>query len=122
MDRGFAPDITRREGELTRSRVSAPLIKETSAGVGDYPNFYLGSVTVAGALAGLLFVSLSVAPQRMEGRRPAEHQAIAGTAYPGRLTAAAVTSGPPAAPAAAARDTRSPGRTGCSASSPGPPG
>ncbi len=41
MDRGFAPDITRREGELTRPRVSAPL-----------------------------------------GRRSAEHQAIAGTAYP----------------------------------------
>jgi hypothetical protein len=49
--------------------------------VGDYPNFYLGSVTVAGALAGLLFVALSVAPQRLAGGRSAEHQAIAGTAY-----------------------------------------
>jgi hypothetical protein len=28
------------------------LIKETPAGVGDYTNFYLGSVTVAGAPAG----------------------------------------------------------------------
>jgi hypothetical protein len=49
--------------------------------VGDYTNFYLGSTTVAGALAGLLFVSLSVAPQRVEGGRPAEQQAIAATAY-----------------------------------------
>ena len=81
MDRGFAPDITRREGELARPRVSGPLIKERPAGVGDYTNFYLGSVTVAGALAGLLFVALSVAPQRLSGSRPAEHQAIAGTAY-----------------------------------------
>ncbi len=77
--------------------------------MGDYTNFYLGSTTVAGDLAGLLFVSLSVAPQRLSGGRSAEQQAIAATGTgtgPGRLTAAAVTSGPPAAPAAAARDTR----------------
>lgn len=49
--------------------------------MGDYTNFYLGSVTVAGALAGLLFVSLSVAPQRVEGGRSAEQQAVAATAY-----------------------------------------
>lgn len=52
MDRGFAPGITRREGELTQTRVSAPPRQERSAGAGDYTNFYLGSVTVAGALAG----------------------------------------------------------------------
>ena len=49
--------------------------------MGDYTNFYLGSTTVAGALAGLLFVSLSVAPQRLSGGRSAEQQAIAATAY-----------------------------------------
>ena len=38
--------------------------------MGDYTNFYLGSTTVAGALAGLLFVSLSVAPQRLSGPAP----------------------------------------------------
>ena len=61
--------------------MSPPLPQERSAGVGDYTNFYLGSVTVAGALAGLLFVALSVAPQRLSGGQSAEHQAIAGTAY-----------------------------------------
>lgn len=49
--------------------------------MGDYTNFYLGSTTVAGALAGLLFVSQSVAPQRLSGGRSAEQQAIAATAY-----------------------------------------
>jgi hypothetical protein len=32
--------------------------------VASYTNFLVGSTTVAGALAGLLFVALSVAPQR----------------------------------------------------------
>jgi len=56
--------------------VSRPLIKETPGGAGDCINCYLGSVTVARALAGLLFVALSVAPQRLAGGQPAEHQAI----------------------------------------------
>ena len=33
--------------------------------VSSYTNFFLGSTTVSGALTGLLFVSLSVAPQRL---------------------------------------------------------
>ncbi|MDR2988457.1 MAG: hypothetical protein LBV34_26845 [Nocardiopsaceae bacterium] len=47
----------------------------------DYKDFYLGSVTVAGALTGLLFVALSVAQAREEGKTSIEHQAVAGTAF-----------------------------------------
>lgn len=46
-----------------------------------YTNFFLGSVTVAGALTGLLFVALSVAPQRLTGGDSVEHQAVAATAF-----------------------------------------
>jgi hypothetical protein len=46
-----------------------------------YTDFYLGSVTVAGALTGLLFVALSVAQAREEGKTSIEHQAVAGTAF-----------------------------------------
>jgi hypothetical protein len=47
-----------------------------------YTNFFLGSVTVAGALTGLLFVALSVAPQRQsESGLSVEHQSIAATAF-----------------------------------------
>jgi hypothetical protein len=50
MDRDLAPDITRME--------CCPRVFTRDQGniswVGDYPNFYLGSTTVAGALAGLL--------------------------------------------------------------------
>jgi hypothetical protein len=46
-----------------------------------YTDFYLGSVTVAGALTGLLFVALSVAQAREEGNTSIEHQAVAGTAF-----------------------------------------
>ncbi len=62
--------------------------------MGDYTNFYLGSVTVAGALAGLLFVALSVAPQRLSGDRSAEHQAVAGTAYTALIDALWIGGGP----------------------------
>lgn len=47
----------------------------------DYTDFYLGSVTVAGALTGLLFVALSVAQGREDGKTSVEHQAVAGTAF-----------------------------------------
>ncbi|HWG63537.1 MAG TPA: hypothetical protein VG253_17735 [Streptosporangiaceae bacterium] len=48
----------------------------------DYANFFLGSTTVAGALTGLLFVALSVAPERLSGRSASlEHQSIAATAF-----------------------------------------
>ena len=46
-----------------------------------YTNFFLGSVTVAGALTGLLFVALSVAQSRGRGLESAEHQAVAATAF-----------------------------------------
>jgi hypothetical protein len=46
-----------------------------------YTNFFLGSVTVAGALTGLLFVALSVAQGREQGKTSLEHQAVAGTAF-----------------------------------------
>jgi hypothetical protein len=46
-----------------------------------YTNFFLGSVTVAGALTGLLFVALSVAQSREQGKTSIEHQAVAGTAF-----------------------------------------
>jgi hypothetical protein len=47
-----------------------------------YTNFFLGSVTVAGALTGLLFVALSVSPQRQsESGLSVEHQSVAATAF-----------------------------------------
>ncbi len=46
-----------------------------------YTNFFLGSVTVAGALTGLLFVALSVAQGRAGATGSPEHQAIAATAF-----------------------------------------
>ncbi|HUZ54807.1 MAG TPA: hypothetical protein VMU94_20060 [Streptosporangiaceae bacterium] len=46
-----------------------------------YTNFFLGSVTVAGALTGLLFVALSVAQGRDDGQGSAERQAVAATAF-----------------------------------------
>lgn len=42
----------------------------------------MGSTTVAGALTGLLFVALSVGPERFRGvRSSAETQAVAATAF-----------------------------------------
>ena len=49
--------------------------------VASYTNFFVGSTTVAGALAGLLFVALSVAPERLMGEGSTEQQAIAATAF-----------------------------------------
>jgi hypothetical protein len=50
--------------------------------VTSYTGFFSGSATIAGALVGLLFVALSVAPERLRGdTASAEHQAIAATAF-----------------------------------------
>ena len=47
-----------------------------------YTGFFSGTATVAGALVGLLFVALSVAPERLRGATASvEHQAIAATAF-----------------------------------------
>jgi hypothetical protein len=47
-----------------------------------YTNFFLGSVTVAGALTGLLFVALSVAAQvQSETGMSVERQSVAATAF-----------------------------------------
>ncbi len=46
-----------------------------------YTNFFLGSLSVAGALTGLLFVALSVAQNRDEGSGTMERQAVAATAF-----------------------------------------
>ncbi len=49
--------------------------------VASYSEFFTGSVTVAGALVGLLFVALSLSPERLRDARNVEHQAIAATAF-----------------------------------------
>ena len=45
-----------------------------------YP-FFGGAATVAGALIGLLFVALSLSPERLRDAASVEHQAIAATAF-----------------------------------------
>ena len=45
-----------------------------------YP-FFGGAATVAGALIGLLFVALSLPPERLRDAGSIEHQAIAATAF-----------------------------------------
>ena len=53
-----------------------------------YIPFFSGTATVAGALVGLLFVALSVAPERLRGEHASvEHQSIAATAFTALLDA-----------------------------------
>jgi energy-converting hydrogenase Eha subunit A len=49
--------------------------------VHSYDDFFTGSATIAGALVGLLFVALSVQPERNRDRHSVEHRAVAGTAF-----------------------------------------
>ena len=49
--------------------------------MGSYNDFFTGSATIAGALVGLLFVALSVQPERNHDRHSLEHRAVAGTAF-----------------------------------------
>jgi hypothetical protein len=49
--------------------------------VPSYYPFFGGAATVAGALIGLLFVALSLSPDRLRDARSIEHQAIAATAF-----------------------------------------
>jgi hypothetical protein len=49
--------------------------------VASYYPFFGGAATVAGALIGLLFVALSVSPERLRDAASVEHQAIAATAF-----------------------------------------
>ena len=46
-----------------------------------YSAFFTGAATVAGALIGLLFVALSLSPERLRDSGSVEHQAIAATAF-----------------------------------------
>ncbi len=47
-----------------------------------YHDFFGGCATVAGALIGLLFVAISVAPEKLAGdRASADHQVKAGAAF-----------------------------------------
>jgi hypothetical protein len=51
--------------------------------VTSYADFFTAAASVAGALTGLLFVALSVRPERLRGgsENSLEHQAIAATAF-----------------------------------------
>jgi hypothetical protein len=50
--------------------------------VQSYTTFFAASAGVAGALVGLLFVALSISPERLkETRESVEHQAVAATAF-----------------------------------------
>jgi len=46
-----------------------------------YASFFGASASTAGALTGLLFVALSVSPERLRDEESLEHQAIAATAF-----------------------------------------
>jgi hypothetical protein len=59
--------------------------------VDSYSAFFTGAATVAGALVGLLFVALSLSPERLRDSGSVEHQAIAATAFTALVGALFVT-------------------------------
>ena len=64
------------------ARPAEPGVRVASyAAVASYSEFFTASVTVAGALVGLLFVALSLSPEQLRDSRSVEHQAIAATAF-----------------------------------------
>src|SRR5205807_9091025 len=53
-----------------------------------FANFFIASASAGAALVGLLFVAVSLTPERMVTRRaPQERQAVAGSAFTALITA-----------------------------------
>src|SRR5258708_13118285 len=49
----------------------------------EFANFFIAGASAGAALVGLLFVAVSIAPERMVTRRaPIEHHAVPGSAFP----------------------------------------
>ena len=54
----------------------------------EFANFFIAGASAGAALVGLLFVAVSIAPERMVTRRaPIERQAVAGSAFTALINA-----------------------------------